>query len=133
MSSIVGTIYLGLDVHKDSVTIAVLPSDAIAPTRVERLPNDVAKLRRFCERLRTHGEVRACYEASGAGYVLHRAMTAWGVHCDVIAPRRTRPTDRRAGPHAGRGGCGATAAVLPRPSAPRGDGAGDRAGRLAAL
>jgi len=22
--------------------------------------------------------VRACYEASGAGYVLHRAMRAWG-------------------------------------------------------
>ena len=70
------TIYFGLDVHKDSVTIAVLPSDAIAPTRVERLPNDLAKLRRFCERLRTQGEVRACYETSGAGYVLHRAMTA---------------------------------------------------------
>jgi hypothetical protein len=25
-------IYLGLDVHKDSVTIAVLPADASAPT-----------------------------------------------------------------------------------------------------
>jgi hypothetical protein len=60
-------IYLGLDVHKESVTIAVLPDGAAAPTRVERLPNDLAKLRRFCERLRTQGEgheVRACYEAS---------------------------------------------------------------------
>ena len=36
------TIYLGLDVHKDSVTIAVLSSGALAPTRVERLPNDLA-------------------------------------------------------------------------------------------
>jgi hypothetical protein len=59
------TIYLGLDVHKDSITIAVLPSDAIAPTRVERLPNDLAKLRRFCERLRSQGEVRACSEYLG--------------------------------------------------------------------
>jgi hypothetical protein len=70
-------IYLGLDIHKDSLTIAVLPSDAIAPTRVERLPNDLAKLRRFCERLRSQGEVHACYAASGAGYVgpqLHGAM-----------------------------------------------------------
>ena len=30
--------------------------------------------------------LHACYEASGAGYVLHRAFTSWGVHCDVIAP-----------------------------------------------
>jgi transposase len=91
------TIYLGLDVHKDSITIAVLPAGAIAPTRVERLPNDLAKLRRFCERLRAQGEVRACYEASGAGYVLHRAMTAWGVHCDVIAPSMipTKPGHQR--------------------------------------
>ena len=32
------------------------------------------------------GELRACYEASGAGYVLQRAMKEWGCHCDVIAP-----------------------------------------------
>jgi len=42
-------IYLGLDVHKDSITIAVLPEGAPAPIQVERLPNDVAKLRRLCE------------------------------------------------------------------------------------
>ena len=30
-------IYLGLDVHKDSVTIAVLPADVSAPTRIDVL------------------------------------------------------------------------------------------------
>ena len=97
MSSAATTIYLGLDVHKESVTIAVLPGGAMAPTRVERLPNDLAKVRRFCERLRAQGEVRACYEASGAGYVIHRAMTTWGVHCDVIAPSLipTKPGHQR--------------------------------------
>lgn len=79
-------IYLGLDVHKDSITIAVLPAGAVAPTRVERLPNDLTKRRRFCERVSAEGELRACYEASGAGYVVHRAMRDWGYHCDVIAP-----------------------------------------------
>lgn len=39
-------IYLGLDVHKESITIAVLPADAAAPDRVDRLPNDLGKLRR---------------------------------------------------------------------------------------
>ena len=90
-------LYLGLDVHKDSITIAVLPSGAPAPTRVERLPNDLAKVRRFCERLAVQGELRACYEASGAGYVIHRVMRDWGIHCDVIAPSLipTKPGQQR--------------------------------------
>jgi len=44
-------IYLGLDVHKDSITIAVLPESGPVPSRVERLQNDVAKLRRLCNGL----------------------------------------------------------------------------------
>jgi transposase len=79
-------IYLGLDVHKDSVTVAVLPGDASAPTRIDKYPNDFAKLRRVFERHAKDGALRACYEASGAGYVLQRAMQGWGYHCDVIAP-----------------------------------------------
>ncbi len=80
------TIYLGLDVHKESVTVAVLPAGASAPTRVDKLANDPAKLRRYFDRLATEGTLRACYEASGAGYVLYRAMTEWGHACEVIAP-----------------------------------------------
>jgi transposase len=79
-------IYLGMDVHKDSITIAVLPHAAKQPTRVDRLPNDLAKLRRWLERAAREGELRSCYEASGAGYVLHRALREWGYACDVIAP-----------------------------------------------
>lgn len=79
-------ITLGMDVHKDSITLAVLPDGAPAPTRLDRLPNDLAKLHRYCDRLAEQGELRACYEASGAGYVLHRAMREWGYTCDVIAP-----------------------------------------------
>ena len=79
-------IYLGLDVHKESITVAVLPATAKIPTRLERLPNDLSKLKRWLDRVARTGELRACYEASGAGYVLHRAMREWGYACDVIAP-----------------------------------------------
>jgi len=75
-----------MDVHKESITIAVLPNEARAPTRLDRLPNDLPKLRRYLERLAQGGDLRACYEASGAGYVIHRAMREWGYACDVIAP-----------------------------------------------
>ena len=70
-------IYLGLDVHKESVTVAVLPEGAAKPTRIDRYPNDFAKLRKVFERIAQDGELRACYEASGAGYVLPRAMREW--------------------------------------------------------
>jgi len=79
-------IYLGMDVHKDSITIAVLPAGAKTPTRIERLPNELLKLKRFLDRLGREGELCACDEASGAGYVLHRALREWGYACDVIAP-----------------------------------------------
>jgi transposase len=70
-------IYVGMDVHKDSITLAVLPAAAKNPTRLERLPNDLPKLKRFLDRLARDGELRVCYEASGAGYVLHRALREW--------------------------------------------------------
>ncbi len=90
-------LFLGLDVHKDSVTIAVFIGQAAEPEQVDRLPNDVHKLRRYFERLARRGTVHACYEASGAGYVLQRHMSAWGYPCELAAPSLipTRPGDRR--------------------------------------
>lgn len=79
-------IYLGMDVHKESITIAVLPAGEKAPTRLDRLPNDLPKLKKWLDRVARDGELRICYEASGAGYVLHRAIREWGYACEVIAP-----------------------------------------------
>lgn len=91
-------LYLGLDVHKDSVTVAVFGSTGAEPQRLEKLPYDLPKIRRFLQRLSQQGEqLRACYEASGAGYVLQRLLKSWGYQCDVCAPSLipTRPGNRR--------------------------------------
>ncbi|MDZ7632083.1 MAG: hypothetical protein U5K74_12260 [Gemmatimonadaceae bacterium] len=80
------TIFVGLDVHKESVTLAVLPADAPAPVRVDKLPYDLKKLRRYLEKLGPAATLRTCYEASGAGYVLQRELATWGIACTVIAP-----------------------------------------------
>jgi hypothetical protein len=77
---------LGLDGHTDAITVAVLPGEARAPTRIERLPNDFTTLHRFCERLAAEGAWRAGYEASGAGDGIHRARRAGGHSGEVIAP-----------------------------------------------
>ena len=78
-------IHLGMDVHKESITIAVLPDGAKTPTRLDRLPNDLPKLKKWLERVARDGEIHCCYEASGAGYVIHRAMKEWGYGCEVPA------------------------------------------------
>ena len=78
-----------MDVHKDS-TIAVLPGAAKAPTRLERLPNELQKLKKWMDRVARDGEFQASYESSGAGYVLHRALRDWGYACEVIAPSLIR-------------------------------------------
>lgn len=90
-------IWIGMDVHKDTVMVAVYRDLEQEPEIVQQLPNERRKLRRFFERWGQRGSVRCCYEASGAGYVLHREITEWGHDCDVIAPSLTpvRPGERR--------------------------------------
>jgi transposase len=89
-------ISVGLDVHADSITAAILDGDAQDP-EVVKLSGDLMKVRRLFRRLARKGPVRACYEASGAGFVLHRVLSNDGFHCDVIAPSLIprKPGDRR--------------------------------------
>jgi transposase len=90
------TIWVGLDVHKDSITAAVLEGDE-SRAEILRLSSDLNKIRRLFRRLSARGVVRSCYEASGAGFVLHRALTADGYSCQVVAPSLIprKPGDRR--------------------------------------
>ena len=89
---------LGLDVHKETVVSAVLPDDAPTPRQIDTVPHDLARLKRYLDRLARDGaEIRCVYEASGSGYVLQRAIQGWGYHCDVCAPSLTpkRPGHQR--------------------------------------
>ncbi len=89
-------IWVGLDVHKNSTTAAVLEGDA-REGEVLRLSADLNELRKLFRRLGARGTVRACYEASAAGFVVHRVLERDGFSCQVIAPSLipTRPGDRR--------------------------------------
>ena len=90
-------IWIGMDVHKDTVMAAVYLDNAQEPEIVQQLVNDTRKLKRFFDRWSRRGEIRSCYEASGAGYVLQRAISEWGYDCEIIAPSRipVRPGERR--------------------------------------
>jgi transposase len=79
-------VWLGIDAHQDTVMIAVLVGEEQEPRETVRLPNDPKRIKRFVERWAETGEIRACYEASGGGYVLQRWMRDWGYSCEVVAP-----------------------------------------------
>lgn len=82
----VSKIYVGMDVHKETITIAAFLPGKQSPEPVVKLPHDFRKVRRYFDRLATHGEIASCYEASGAGFVLQRAMREWSYSCEVVAP-----------------------------------------------
>ncbi len=89
-------IWAGLDVHQSSITAAVLYGDSHEP-EVVRMRGDLNAVRKFFRRLSQDGTPRSCYEASGAGYVLQRALGRDGFHCEVIAPSLIprKPGERR--------------------------------------
>ncbi len=88
--------WVGLDVHAESITAAILEGER-DHAEVITLSGDLMKVRRLFRQLAAKGPVRSCYEASGAGFVLHRVLTEDGFHCEVIAPSLIpkKPGDHR--------------------------------------
>jgi transposase len=86
MSTSSSKIHVGMDVHKDTVMIAVLPESAEKPTVVKQLPNDERALRRSLARTARDGKLRCWCEPSGAGHVIQRTIERWGHECEVITP-----------------------------------------------
>jgi len=77
--------HIGLDVHKDSIAVAVLrPGSTEVDERV--IPNTPEAVRKLLRRHDDPGALRVCYEAGPTGYDTHRLVTSLGVECDVIAP-----------------------------------------------
>lgn len=76
--------HIGLDVHKDTIAVAVLrPGGTEVDERV--IPNTPEAIRKLLSR-RDPAEVRVCYEAGPSGYDTHRTVASLGFGCDVIAP-----------------------------------------------
>jgi transposase len=80
-----GPTHLGLDVHKDTISVAILTPDHESP-EVDRIPHDEASVRRLVGRLGDPRWLRACYEAGPTGYDLARLLHSMGVRCEVVAP-----------------------------------------------
>jgi transposase len=77
--------FLGLDVHADTIAVAVAESDGEV-RRFGVIPNQWEAVRRMVKKLGPNSELRACYEAGPTGYVLFWQLTGLGVACQVVAP-----------------------------------------------
>ena len=76
--------YIGMDVHKDSVQIAVFEETGDQPIYERKLNNDTALLIKEVKRYSQQGETEVAYEAGCCGYVIQRAMEKAGITCHVL-------------------------------------------------
>ena len=78
--------FVGLDVHRDSIAIAVAKPDGQPAESLATVPNDVVGLIKRLQRLGPLESLRCCYEAGPTGFGLARRLIAAKIDCQVIAP-----------------------------------------------
>ena len=83
-----GIIYVGLDVHKDTISVALADAGLRGDVReYGKIPNTPAALKALAVRLAVGGrDLRFCYEAGPCGYGIQRQLSAMGHECSVVAP-----------------------------------------------
>ncbi|WP_180952910.1 IS110 family RNA-guided transposase [Acetobacter aceti] len=92
------TKFIGLDVHKETIAVAVAEDGRTGEIRFYgTIPNTPDAIRRLVCRLAVpEVTLHFCYEAGGCGYGIHRQLLRLGVDCSVVAPSviPRKPADR---------------------------------------
>lgn len=86
-------LYIGLDVHKDSISVALAEPGRSGEIRsLGKMSNSLHSIDKLIARLRKqYGAdviLRFCYEAGPCGFVLVRRLTQLGHECIVVAPSK---------------------------------------------
>ena len=82
--------YVGLDVHKNSIAIAVADFGRTNDVRYwGQIENNMDQLNKVLQKLVENGAELSCvYEAGPCGYGIYRHLTGNGIDCSVIAPSK---------------------------------------------
>ncbi len=88
--------HVGLDVHKDSISVAAAEPGRAPGRLIGKVPHDVHKLLKVLAKVGTAEQLHIVYEAGPTGFGLQRALKAKGYPCEIIAPSQIprRPGDR---------------------------------------
>lgn len=87
--------YVGLDVHKDLIAVAVCEEDG-SVTSLGNIANEPEAVAKLMRKLGSVDKLRVCYEAGPCGYVLYWQLCKLGIDCIVVAPSLIpqKPGDR---------------------------------------
>lgn len=77
--------HIGMDVHKESIAVAVLRPDHPEPDEFVT-PNTPESIRKMVAKIGDVNRLLVCYEAGPTGFDTYRILKSLGVDCDVIAP-----------------------------------------------
>lgn len=79
--------FVGLDVHADSIAIAVAESGRDGEVRsLGVIPNEAGAIQRALRKLGAPNTMLVCYEAGPCGYVIYWLLQELGADCMVVAP-----------------------------------------------
>lgn len=90
-------IYVGMDVHKDSISIAIFRDNNREVEFERQIRNEASKIRKFFNKLKEKEQnIITCYEAGPTGFALYRILEEMNIGCSVAAPSLLprRPGDR---------------------------------------
>jgi len=90
------TLFIGLDVHKDSIAVAAANTGRSAPRFIGTCAPNMKELGKTLAHLGTPSHALLAYEAGPTGFALARELAAHGWRCQVVAVSKTprRPGER---------------------------------------
>ena len=92
-------LFIGLDVHNDSIAVSIAPSDSTEVRRYGIIGgehDDVLKLVKKLQAAHPGAVLKFCYEAGPRGFALCRCLRAHGLDCILVCPSKVprKPGER---------------------------------------